>query len=136
MDINLPSDELCAYTGPDLSGSWVSLDQTCSSSSKGLKCRLTGAFSVGNTGGHASSSTYVLFYLSDDPTFDGGKDLFLKKVSTGRIQPGANKAIKLSLNLPAGSTAAGKYVIAVIDAEQKVVEEVEGNNEIPLGPIE
>ncbi len=51
---------------PDLTGSWISLDQTCNPTSKGRRCKISGTFSIDNIGHWASPSCSVQFYLSDD----------------------------------------------------------------------
>jgi hypothetical protein len=120
---------------PDLTGSWVSLDQTCNPTSKGQKCKISGTLSIDNVGHRDAPSCSVKFYLSDDGNYDEGADIFLKKVSTGKIKVGASKTKKLSATLVTGITASGKNIVAVIDADHAVVEEDETNNEIPFGPI-
>jgi hypothetical protein len=42
---------------------------------------------------------------------------------------------KLSYTLPSGVTASGKYVIAVLDADDAVQETDENDNVIAFGPI-
>ena len=54
----------------------------------------------------------------------------LKQISTGNMKTGGQKLMSLSYNLPPGSRASGKYVIAVIDTENTVPEENETNNDI------
>ena len=120
---------------PDLTGSWISLDQTCHSTSKGQKCKISGNLSINNIGYWAAPSCSVKIYLSDDGNYNEGVDTFLKKVSTGKIKVGADKTVKLSYSLPTGQNASGKYAIAVIDADDTIVEEDEGNNHITFGPI-
>jgi len=120
---------------PDLTGSWISLDQTCNPTSKGQKCKISGTLSIDNIGHRDAPSCSVKFYLSDDGNYDEGADTFLKKVSTGKIKVGASKTKKLSATLVTGITASGKNIVAVIDADHAVVEEDETNNEIPFGPI-
>ncbi len=120
---------------PDLTGSWISLDQTCNPTSKRQKCKISGTLSIENIGHWAALSCSVQFYLSDDEHYNAGVDAFLKKVSTGTIKAGASTTKKMSYNLAPGDTATGKYVIAVIDADHATGEEDEANNEISWGPI-
>ncbi len=70
---------------------------------------------------------FVNFYQSDDGTYDEG-DPLLKSVSTGNIRAAMSKAIRLSINLPTGETASGKYVIAIIDPDNTLKELDETNN--------
>ncbi len=122
--------------GPDLTGSWtIPVIQTCRPVGQSYRCSLKGTFTVSNIGDKEASYTVVRFYLSDNPS-DEDDDTQLKYVSKGKLQPGKSKAINLNLNLPTGQTAKGKYVIAVIDEDDLVIETDEDNNSIAYGPIQ
>jgi subtilase family serine protease len=117
-------------SGADLTGEWsVPVTQVCTS-----KCKLTGSLRVKNIGNLSAVSSAVRFYLSDDGVHytEGG---FLKQVSTGAIKAGLSKVKKLSVTLPTGSSATGKYVLSVIDSSNIVTEANEGNNNVASGPI-
>ena len=120
--------------GPDLTGSWTDLTQTCRTTRQGQKCSVKGTFAVSNIGNRDSSSTYVKFYLSDDGNFDQ-TDTFLKSFSTGKLKAGKGKNINLNYNLPTGISASGKYVIAVIDPDNLVAETNESINILVFGSI-
>jgi photosystem II stability/assembly factor-like uncharacterized protein len=121
--------------GPDLTGSWTSpLTQTCKPVGKRQRCALNGTFTVTNIGNRDASSTYVNSYLSDDSTYENG-DPRIKSAATGKLKPGKSKIIKLKLNLAAGQTASGKYVITVIDKDNMVTEIDETNNQVIIGPF-
>ena len=109
-------------TGPDLAGEWISSSQTCKPSSKGQACKISAKLQVNNIGSQAVSS-YVEVYLSDGTSY-------LKRVSTGKIKAGGSKPIPISYVLPKNQSAAGKYLIAVIDPDDAVVEVNEKNNVI------
>jgi hypothetical protein len=121
-------------SGPDLTGLWEELNQTCKPTKKGPKCSIKGTIEILNNGDKDAPSSTVKFYLSDDATYDEG-DRFLKKVSTGKIKAEESKIKSLSYNFKAGEIISGKYIITVIDADNKVVEANEGNNIIVFGPI-
>jgi hypothetical protein len=127
---NVPVN-LTGGSGPDLTGEWSSLTQVCKPSKKGNQCSITGTFIVKNIGKNIAASSNVNFYLSEDNAYDEG-DTFLKKVAAGKLKVNASKTIKLTykLQLPLGNTASGKYVIAVVDADNTVVEADESNNTI------
>jgi subtilase family serine protease len=94
-----------------------------------------GSFNAQNIGDKdASTTAYVSFYLSSDNTYSGD-DTFLKQVSAGKLKKGASKRVSLSVTLPVGATASGKYVIAVIDPQNANPESNENNNQIVYGPI-
>ena len=120
---------LTGGSGPDLTGEWSSLTQVCKSSKKGNQCSITGTFIVKNIGKNIAASSNVNFYLSEDNTYDEG-DTFLKKVAAGKLKVNGSKTIKLTYKLPLNNTASGKYVIAVVDADNTVVEADESNNTI------
>jgi hypothetical protein len=121
--------------GPDLTGSWTtSLTQTCRIIGKNQRCSLKGIFTVSNIGNRDASSTQVKCYLSNNATYEAG-DTQLKSVATGKLKPGKGKAINVNLNLATNQTATGKYIIALIDKDNLVVEIDETNNTITYGPI-
>ncbi len=122
---------------PDLTGNWVSLDQTCrgvwrrSGTGAGRpsrvvwKCKISGKLNIQNVGTLNAPSSFVRFYLSTDGVYNEGSDPFLKQVATGTVKMGKSKAKTLSYR---GEPAWGKYVIAVIDADKTVEESNESNN--------
>jgi hypothetical protein len=119
---------------PDLTGKWDSLSQTCKNTSKGNKCSLNGKFTIQNIGNKDAPSSTVKFYLSDNNTYNEG-DTLLRQVPTGNITASGSLTGNIKLNLPTGQTASGKYVIAVIDADNAVTESNEANNQVVYGPV-
>lgn len=114
---------------PDLTGQWVSAVSTCTESTKGIKCTLKATLNIQNIGTADSSSCVVKYYLSDDNILDlDGGDTFLKQVSIGKISAGTSITKNLSYSFPYGVSIAGKYIIAVIDADDAVEESDEDNN--------
>lgn len=123
----------------DLTGEWSFLTQVCKPTmkenwffkptKKGNQCKITGTFIVKNIGKHNAPHSNVKFYLSEDNAYDKG-DAFLEKVRVRKIKVNRSERIKLTyeLKLPLGSTASGKYIIAVVDADNTVVEDSESNN--------
>jgi hypothetical protein len=121
--------------GPDLTGSWtISLTQTCRTIGKNQRGSLKGTFTVSNNGNQDASSTSVNFYLSDNETHEEG-DTLLKSFAAGKLKPGKYKSIGLNYNFPLGQKATGKYIIAVIDEDNLVLESGEKNNTVIYGPI-
>jgi hypothetical protein len=119
----------------DLTGEWVSLvSQSCQSTTSGTVCKLSGSLRVRNVGFKNILSASVQYFLSDDGTYDAG-DIFLKKFATGELLFGKSKRFSFGYKLPVGETAAGKYVIAVMDLNNKIAELDETNNAIVFGPI-
>jgi uncharacterized protein (TIGR01370 family) len=118
---------------PDLTGTWSSMVYTCKETSSGTKCKIKGVLNIQNTGNEAAGAT-VRFYLSNDSVYDGA-DSFLSEVWSGNVKPERSKNKKLKYKFPIGETAGGKYVIALIDADNEVSEINENNNNIPYGPF-
>ncbi len=133
LDTPVVTVDLEARSGPgDLTGTWDSLDQTCKTTSSGIKCKLEGTLVVENEGYKDLSSSYVYFYLSDDGSYDLG-DTYLKKKSTGKVKYDNDnientKSITFTYKFPKGESASGKHIIAVLDAKGKVLEVNELNN--------
>ena len=110
---------------PDLTGRWVSLERSCQKD----KCKISGTLSVSNRGDDVALSSSVGFYLSDNGSYNEG-DMLLKKVATGSLKAGNSKDIKFSYSFPSTLTLIGKYLIAVLDVDNRVAEKNKANNEI------
>jgi len=126
--------DLKGGSGADLTGTWISMKETCKNTKKGIKCSLKGNLTVQNTGNKDIKTSSVKFYLSDDGMYDGG-DTYLKKVSTGKIKAGKSQKKTFSYSFKTGISTSGKYVIVVLDADNQVVEADEENNDIIYGPL-
>jgi hypothetical protein len=120
-------------SGADLTKQWLFLNQTCKNTKKGIKCNIKSKLNIQNIGTKDAVSSVVRFYLSDNDAYDAG-DIFLKKVSTGKLKLGKSVKKTFAYNFKIGFSATGKYVIAVLDADNKVIEAAEGNNKIVYGP--
>ena len=59
----------------------------------------------------------------------------LKTQSIGQLRPSSHARVRLNATLPSGQTAAGCYVIAVLDSGGVLPEMLEGNNTVVSGPI-
>ena len=119
-------------SAPDLTGAWISPPvQSCRSSLRGESCRITGSLVVSNIGKWKATSSYVAIYLSG-----GDGDSLIKRISTGVLQPGASRTLKLNYSLPLNSTATGKSVKGIIDSDNIVQESDETNNTAISGLIQ
>lgn len=140
--ITMDSDKTCTATfntesGPDLVGQWVvGPTQSCKGTGSKMKCKIKGRLQVTNSGSEAArTSSRLRFYLSSDSVLDGD-DTALKEVAVGALKPGKSQSKNLSYSLPLGESATGRYVIAVIDADNSVQEVDEGNNRVVGGPLQ
>gem|GEM_PF-711471 len=120
--------------GPDFTGAWQSLSQSCKGSGAKQKCKLQGTFIVENQGNQKAASASLQFYLSTNSTFEAG-DTLLVSTTTGSIKINKSKKKKLKVTLPTGSNPSGQFVIAVIDSANSVAERDEGNNSVSSGVL-
>jgi uncharacterized repeat protein (TIGR01451 family) len=120
--------------GADLTGAWAGLEQTCFRVRGRLSCSLRGTLHLQNQGDRDAPASVVRFFLSADRV-PNGQDRLLQQARTGILTSGGTRSIRLSASLPAGSSAGGKYLIAVVDAGHAASEADEGNNVIVFGPI-
>ena len=68
------------------------------------------------------------FYLSDDGLLSGDDILLGQQLETAVLLPGANFARSATFTVPSTVTAAGRYLLATVDASYLVVESNEDNN--------
>jgi uncharacterized repeat protein (TIGR01451 family) len=121
-------------SGPDLTGTWQSLTQSCKGSGATSKCKLRGTFLTENRGSQKAPVVSLRFYLSQDTSFDTS-DTLLKDLRVSRLKSNKAKAKKLKASLATGSSASGQTVIAVLDVANTVHESNEANNTIVSPPL-
>ncbi|MEW6584249.1 MAG: M4 family metallopeptidase [Nitrospirota bacterium] len=124
----------CTPNGIDFTGEWTTLTQNCKNTASGMKCKIKGGMNIRNMGNQNAPSARVFLFLSDNNVYEPG-DFYLKEFATGKIKKDKSKSKPVSYGLPLGSTASGKYVIAVIDGDNAVAEADENNNYIVYGPM-
>lgn len=115
-------------TGPDLTGEW----QTPRVSSD--KKSITAKIRVSNRGNQKSvSGSAVAFYVSSRNTLDSSARPASSK-RLGSVRPGQSVMVTSTLRVdpPTGP----RYLIAVIDSNNKVVESNESNNTVVFGPMQ
>lgn len=117
-------------SGADLAGNWTQLPRLVCTQ---RVCKLKAKFGVQNTSpDQKAPQTVTGFYLSDDQQLDD-TDTHLKSVSYPALRHGRGKTKQL--NIVVDETASGKYLIALIDAQDAIAETDESNNAIAAGPI-
>jgi uncharacterized repeat protein (TIGR01451 family) len=109
--------------GPDLTGEWISVKESCKTTRKGKSCKITGSLKIMNIGNRDAPPSYVEIYVSGDVD-----DHLIKRVSTGKLKAGKSKILKISYTLPAGESASGRDIYAFIDVDKTVEEQDEENN--------
>lgn len=133
--LTMNADTYCTATFtsiilPDLTGTWDPVSQSCHDG----KCKLKGSVRVVNQGTATASASRLRILLSDDATLDPS-DAVLKETKIKKLRPGREKKRKMKVTLPAGVSASGKYLFAVIDTLDLVVESNETNNSPSTGPM-
>jgi len=81
-----------------------------------------------NAGGNTSAPSTTRFYLSVNPSFDGGDVQLAGSRAVPALAPGALNLGTTPITVPAGTPAGFYYVIAVADADGMVIEIQENNN--------
>ena len=116
-----------------VSGEWLELEEHCNGSARNPQCRLAGRFRVFNPGTESTLvRSTVAFYLSDDAVLDDG-DTFLTTESVAALAAGGDDVVRLNVRL--GGSAAGRFVIGVVDAFNDVPERNETNNVAVSPPV-
>lgn len=119
----------------ELAGSWKQAAQTCSLVEGEQRCLLLASFPVQNQGTtRTAQSFHMKFYLSDDETLDNG-DTLLKEQHSGSLKPGKRIHFVWRKVVPNHGSASGRYLFAVIDAENAISEINEDNNTVRFGPL-
>ncbi|MCZ7624562.1 MAG: hypothetical protein M5R38_00820 [Candidatus Methylomirabilis sp.] len=132
-----PNFALARYEGtpfPDLTGAWNSLSQICRTTPRGLqRCRLAGRVNVMNQGTvRVPRASFLRFFLSSDGITP---ETFLRQVAVGALRAGQTQGKRLSVALPIGTTATGKFVLAILDFTNVITETDKTNNMIVFGPL-
>jgi len=133
--VTLDMDRTCraifSLNGPDLTGTWAGLRQTCRGASGQSPCRLKGRFVVKNTGVRRAERSMLRFFLSDDGATPATP---LGEVSVPAMRPNRARRVAFRYAMP-GQRADGLFVLAMVDADETVLESSEENNTIPFGPL-
>ncbi|MGH7966233.1 MAG: CARDB domain-containing protein, partial [Candidatus Binatia bacterium] len=86
---------------------------------------------VQNMGTETAPPTLVSFFFSSDPFLDVG-DTFFRQSTVKSIRPGERRKVKFRRQTPPASPT---FIIAVVDADNRIVEPNELDNIIVVGPI-
>ena len=100
-------------TLPDLESAWTSVEEAPA----GEAIRIAGTLRVANLGAGRSAPTRIEYYLSDDDLFDPSDERVGRARRLDFIRPDRERSFPVSLTLPA--TAAGRYLLAVVDPDAR-----------------
>jgi hypothetical protein len=95
---------------------------------------LKGRFVIQNAGTTNLPPSVLSLYLSNDAMLDGA-DTLLRQYKVGGIRTGRSNNRNVNINLPAGTNASGKYLIALVDADDSVPDADDSNNIAAFGPL-
>jgi len=116
---------------PGLTGQWGDLTPWC----RGASCGLSGTFTAINPSLGPTPRVALRFYLSDDAVLDDS-DLLIDAMPVKPLDMNESQVRKLQIVLPEGMDAAGRFVIAFVDADDIVEESNEANNIVASPQIE
>jgi hypothetical protein len=116
---------------PGLTGEWSDdVAVWC----RGAACTITGTFTAINPSRLGTPQVVLRFYLSDDQVLDDA-DVLLSTMPVRALDKNESQVRTLRATLPQGVQAAGRYVIAFVDADDEVAEANEANNIVVSPPI-
>jgi hypothetical protein len=111
-----------------VSGEWLALEELCNRSEQNPRCRLRGTLRVFNPGAETTAvPSAVALFLSEDQVWDED-DSFLAIEQVPALDMGGEAIVRVNLKLPEGASAAGAFIIAVVDFYDDVSERNEANN--------
>jgi hypothetical protein len=118
--------------GPDLSGFWTATTAFRLNRNN----YIFGAFQVINQGTEPASNSLLRVYRSTSSSSTNGPAAGLVKTfHIPRLDPGqTNPPSVFGVKLPRGVSSTNQFLIAVVDASNKVLESNEGNNMISVQP--
>lgn len=125
-----------AGPGPssNLGGVWDGVVQSCTTKKGSQHCKVAGELSVVNSGNANASACTATYYLSSEASVDA-LDTPLKLLGMGTIKPNKVKKVHLSVNLPVGFSASGKYLIAVLGSGDTAPYGNDSVNAVVFGPL-
>jgi hypothetical protein len=116
---------------PGLTGQWGDITPWC----RGASCGVTGTFTAINPSLGPTPRVALRFYLSDDNVLDDG-DVLIDDMPVKPLDMNESQVRRLHVVLPANTDAAGRFVIAFVDADDIVAESNEANNIVVSPPID
>ena|SRR5688572_16547859 len=116
---------------PGLTGQWGEITPWC----RGASCGVTGTFTAINPSLGPTPRVALRFYLSDDAVLDDA-DLLIDDMAVKPLDMNESQVRTLHVVLPLNVDAAGRFVIAFVDADDVVAESNEANNIVASPPID
>ena len=118
-----------------VSGEWLAVEELCNRSEQNPQCRLRGTLRVFNPGEESTVvRSAVAFFVSDDAIWDEN-DSFLATEQVPDLDAGGDVIVRVNIKLPEGLSAAGAFIIAIVDFYDDVPERNETNNVAVSAPV-
>ena len=122
-------------SGAGISGMWLGeVTQTCNESEEDLICTLDGIIEAENPGTETAPISTIRFFLSFDEFLDED-DILVDETQVDSLDPKEMEEVSLLGIVPPGEDAIGQFIIALLDAEDVVLEVREDNNVVVSSAI-
>ena len=126
-------------SGPDLAGSWQSVELLAPAPKPNQRTTIEGLFVVRNEGGRSAPPSRVSIYLRPDRTGvnvrDASVSRFLRTLNVPTLIPGQRWNGRIAYELEPGLDAAGLRLTVVLDASWAAADVNRSNNEVTSSPI-
>lgn len=120
----------------NLTGNWKKTKATYKLKSNVVYTKIKGSAIVMNEGNVPTGAlTEVRYYLSNDAVFDAGDQEIGVPKPLKPMKPGAAKLLRMKAKLPPGQVATGKFLLAVVDGPDVVLESNENDNVLVSEPL-
>ena len=104
---------------PGFHGSWISVGEKCHGL-RAVHCQVNGKLQINNPSASSVPATVAHIYLSADDTLDG-LDRPIEDRPVAILPGGSSQTLTISYRMPAGFTAQGQHLIALLDASQSII---------------
>ncbi|MGZ8219010.1 M4 family metallopeptidase [Methylomagnum sp.] len=119
----------------DLTGAWkTSPTLVCQGAGSARVCRIKGKLTIRNQSSKKLAKSALGVYLSKDAVLDDD-DSKIARIAVAGIAKKSARSLPINIKLAPNVDASGRYVVAVVDADNAVAENAEGNNRVVFGPL-
>jgi hypothetical protein len=114
------------------SGAWERVTLRCAPRQRPQRCTVGGRLAITNPGNRTATASRVYFFVSKNRKLDA-RDRLVKKLRLGRLRGGTTRTVNLKRRL--GRDVSGRFLIAKLDATDKVKEPNEKDNVVVSEPL-
>lgn len=131
----IPLPDAVSGSPLDMAGAWKTPPKlVCQGSGGATVCRIKGTLTVHNQSTKKVAKSVLGLYLSKDRALDV-EDSRIARIAVAGLAKKAAKNLPVNIKLAPGMVASGQYVVAVMDLNNAVAENDEGNNRVVFGPL-